>query len=1064
MSSYMQVTPLDVEPFMLISENDRNQTPIEDYTIWPPLAAAPRRVKFSESKEQMVGVFDLRLQFEGTIGTPADTTDPSGIRVFSTDDVWLLFGGTGAQDARMFRRAGPGYLPYAMPSAFTDLSPIKMAVFSDDRKHLFVVSSDGVTDTASMWNWDGESWTFGADAETPDGENIVSIFYVAAGGYFVTQTTYAPNASVLLHKVVGGGLEAVDTADYFRTGRLVAVSPDGADWIFTPGNVATDPLIVCRWVSGELIQQLTLPGSGGTSRQGMFTPNGRLFIILGTANSGFDMPIWYSIAAGVYTLTGGRNYEATAGAFTGKVAADSSKVLVWSGTRLVVYEPGDFVGDDIADAADPLGITATRPTVATPLSISKDGRYLFTKTSTTTNRYFWNGSAFVITSTTGTGIPTNTGALGFAISPDGEYYVMGGANSDTRYLSFFKRNAGSDTAFTQLPNASKPPTGDCPSNIHGGISAMSFSPDGQHLVVLTPVTPYIWMYKRTGDVFSRITTIPTLAGPANSAEFSPDGTYLALGSPLAMWKRGGDNYAALGAPDIAGTGVKLAWSPDSNRIGLVSAGGVTFYRRINDNLYRLDLVPSQTPYAGSQQIAWTDDSRVAFLGRNGAGSATPYLRAFRFGSDDSYEEMALPVTLPTTGLIALAVQPGTGLVVAYAGGSAAVRYYKYSSTEGLLTLHEDYFTSSGSTPAIADGAIAPDGSLLHFTRAGVGEHRETDAYALLTRLNFDPAADPADITRVLYGFMGSAVIWENDGKNGLAIRPSGGNSDYINIRELRGTFVSLYDREGEQYVERSYAIHPVGAKITDIQLSKTPVSMSYNCKLAEDIIQGAKVGRIVYDIRDTKFLEMGVIWREGDFSSLFAYSPFESYFVNVTMNTSDGVSAIRLFSMGGTTELLSFEQVDVEEVLYGPPTFSNCDTVVVAHGGPIPFTLYARVADELVYREITIKDWESEEFVLAVTFTEDCTGLIIVLPDKIVVIGEDPENPDEWVPTDEMPYEEEDPDDTDTDIIIDEDLVVVDPGDPGDPPTLGDFDPDDKTIDDITYIPYVSVSVTYRTW
>lgn len=1081
MSSYMQVEAFDVEPFVLIHELDKDQAPLRTFTIAPGVPAAPRRVKFSKNKEQMVAVADLRVEYEESIGGPGDTSEVGGIRVFSPADDWIFLGGTGTtidEWPRFYQRRGPGFIEYPKRPLGVQVGPTFMphldlqkpkahAVF--DKTGTIIMLADGVDgDGATFYKFDGSQWIYiGATDYWADAATN-RLMYDPTHEIFVIQVPYvdAPNNSVVFYTHNGdvGGPARIDNSKYFRDGRLVAISPDGRHWVFMQGNASSEPLLVCQWTGDELLPAFELPGSEGSSRQGFFLPDGSMFIVLGTANSGFDMPIWFSVTDDVFTLTGGRNYEVSAGQFKGLASLDSSKVLVWSDTRLVLYEPGEFVGDELADAADKLGITATRPTTAVPFAISKDGRYVFTKTSTTHNRYFWNGTAFVTTSTSGFTTLLNTGATGFAISPDGEYYVMGGleAGSPNRHLQFVKRNSGSDTAFTRLPFASFPPVADCP--VASNIVNMDFSPSGDHVVVITNLTPYVWMYKRTGDVFSRITAIPTLAGPPNDAKFSPDGTHLILASPLAMWKRSGDTYVTLDAPDIAGTGVDVAWAPDGNKFGLASSSGITFYRRLNDSLYRLDLVPSQTPYAGSQQVAWTPDSKYAFIGRNGAGAVTPFLRAVRFGDDDDYEEVPLTgLTLPTAGIVGLGVQPGTNYVIAYAGGSATIRYYQYTALEGLLTLHEKYATGAVSPNFIDHGALTADGGIMHFDRGSVGEHRETVTFTPVQQLAFDTQADPPDVTDILYGNTGNYVLYERDGKNGLAVRPP--NSDYINIRDLRGTFVTLYDQAGLVYQERAYAMHPVGAKVTDIQISETPVSFSYNLQLAEDLVQNARVGRLIYDIRDGAFLDMGAVYRIGDASSLFAYSPWENYFVNVTLNTEDGESAIRLFKMDDTVSPITFAQVDVEEVLYGPPSYSRCDTVAVAHGGPIPFTLFARVVDELVYREIEIVDWQSEEFVLAVDFTEDCSALLIVLPDKVVVVEEDPEDPTKWTPEDEMPIDPIDEEDGETDIEIDDDLVIItNPDLPEEPPTLGDLDPDDKSLDDITYLPYVSVSVTYRTW
>ena len=57
----------------------------------------------------------------------------------------------------------------------------------------------------------------------------------------------------------------------------------------------------------------------------------------------------------------------------------------------------------------------------------------------------------------------------------------------------------------------------------------SFSPDGTFLAVAHALTPFITIYKRSGDTFTKLTNPGTLpASTANGCSFSPDGTFLAV--------------------------------------------------------------------------------------------------------------------------------------------------------------------------------------------------------------------------------------------------------------------------------------------------------------------------------------------------------------------------------------------------------------------------------------------------------------------------------------------------------------------------------------------------------
>ena len=78
-------------------------------------------------------------------------------------------------------------------------------------------------------------------------------------------------------------------------------------------------------------------------------------------------------------------------------------------------------------------------------------------------------------------LPTNN-ALGTAFSPDGNYLSV--CHYDSPFITIYKRSG--DT-FTKLPNPSTLPTG----NGYG----TAFSPDGNYLSVADSASPYITIYK-----------------------------------------------------------------------------------------------------------------------------------------------------------------------------------------------------------------------------------------------------------------------------------------------------------------------------------------------------------------------------------------------------------------------------------------------------------------------------------------------------------------------------------------------------------------------------------------
>ena len=114
----------------------------------------------------------------------------------------------------------------------------------------------------------------------------------------------------------------------------------------------------------------------------------------------------------------------------------------------------------------------------------------------------------------------------------------------------------------------------------------AFSPDGIYLAVAHDKSPYITIYKRSGDTFTKLSNPPSLppAG-ANGCAFSSDGTYLAVGhssSPyITIYKRSGDTFTKVSNPSSlpTGAGKGCAFSPDGMYLAVAhnSSPYITIY-------------------------------------------------------------------------------------------------------------------------------------------------------------------------------------------------------------------------------------------------------------------------------------------------------------------------------------------------------------------------------------------------------------------------------------------------------------------------------------------------------
>lgn len=153
-----------------------------------------------------------------------------------------------------------------------------------------------------------------------------------------------------------------------------------------------------------------------------------------------------------------------------------------------------------------------------------------------------DGTAFKRNGDTYTRITTNgtsgIGPASFAGTPDGIYVAI--AQNSTPWINIYKKSG--DT-YTKLAN---------PTTLPGAlVQGVSFSPDGTYLAVAQNGSGSITLriYKRSGDTFNQLVSFTGVGGFGNTVSFSPDGMYLFFASDLSpylyMYKRSGDTFTKL---------------------------------------------------------------------------------------------------------------------------------------------------------------------------------------------------------------------------------------------------------------------------------------------------------------------------------------------------------------------------------------------------------------------------------------------------------------------------------------------------------------------------------------
>lgn len=154
-------------------------------------------------------------------------------------------------------------------------------------------------------------------------------------------------------------------------------------------------------------------------------------------------------------------------------------------------------------------------------------------------------------------------------------------------------------------------------NPASGVLKLAFSSDGFYLVVEVSKTPFLHIYKRLGDTFTKLMEPPDLPGVyLHNASLSKDGVYLALGSNnppyLIIYKRVGDTFIKL--TNITNKPYRsvsnVCFSADGNYLAAVTTDELFVYKRSGDSFTRLSK-PSEQPSSPSKLSITADGTYIA---------------------------------------------------------------------------------------------------------------------------------------------------------------------------------------------------------------------------------------------------------------------------------------------------------------------------------------------------------------------------------------------------------------------------------------------------------------------
>lgn len=234
-------------------------------------------------------------------------------------------------------------------------------------------------------------------------------------------------------------------------------------------------------------------------------------------------------------------------------------------------------------------------------------------------------------------IPTGAGA-GAGWSPDGKYLAV--AHASSPYLTIYKRSG--DT-FTKLSDPATLPA----SNGTG----ISWSPDGRYLAVTHLTSPYVMVYKRAGDVFTKLANPTTLpAGNATSVAWSSNGAYLAVGfstTPyLCIYSLASDVLTYLAPTTFSNSAVNALIWDGLNRliVGHTSSPYLSIYSvAVATSTFQLAATqPSDKPSAKVNGLAMTPDGKFVAA----AYEATPFVFLYSSDGAGTYTKLTAVDVIP----------------------------------------------------------------------------------------------------------------------------------------------------------------------------------------------------------------------------------------------------------------------------------------------------------------------------------------------------------------------------------------------------------------------------------
>jgi len=238
-------------------------------------------------------------------------------------------------------------------------------------------------------------------------------------------------------------------------------------------------------------------------------------------------------------------------------------------------------------------------------------------------------------------LPTGEGN-GCCFSLDGVYLAV--VHDTSPYITIYKRSG--DT-FTKLSDPGTLPTGEA--------EGCAFSPCGTYLAVVHHTSPYLTIYERSGDTFTKLSNPATLPGiTAYGCDFSSDGNYLAVThqSGFIVYKISGSTFTESDSFTLGQYTFYCRFSPDNTYLTVATSGTpyIYIYRRIGDTFVKLSN-PSTLPPSAAFEHNFTPDGKYLIIA---TGGSSYYLTIYEI-TGDTFTKIEDPEDMPPSTSEGLAV-------------------------------------------------------------------------------------------------------------------------------------------------------------------------------------------------------------------------------------------------------------------------------------------------------------------------------------------------------------------------------------------------------------------------